>query len=179
MRVIFILVDLKTQLFVMCEKLVLNVIVSLIVILCSFQQTTAQQQIIGNSGGNIQNENGLVSWTIGEPVITTIKGSDHTLTQGFHQSKIIITEIEENTLLSFEMKVYPNPVATRLTIYVGGTDISGMRYNFFDGKGAVIKTGLIVGSETHVSVEELVSATYYLKIYNKKRSIKTFKIIKP
>jgi len=162
----------------MCEKPVLNVIFFLIVILCSIYQTSAQQQIIGNSGGNIENGNGSVSWTIGELVTETIKGSEHTLTQGFHQSKIIITEIEDNTLLSSDMRVYPNPVATRLTINAGDTDVSGMRYNFVDGTGAVIKTGLLMDYETQISVEDMVSSIYFLRIYNKERPIKTFKIIK-
>ena len=156
----------------------LLLICSLIFIILSVTQAIAQQQIVASSGGSIQSENISLSWTLGEPVIKTIEGNNYTLTQGFHQSNLIVTEIKNMPFLSYDINVYPNPVVTTLTIHIEKTDISNMSFTIINSSGAIIKSGTINDNNTRIPVQEFVSAIYFLKIFNENKSVKTFKIVK-
>lgn len=160
------------------KKGTLRVIYLLAFSLLCVLQTTAQQQIIGNSGGNIRSEYGSLSWTIGEPVIKTIKGNNCFLTQGFHQSNLIITEIEDSPSLSYKINAYPNPVSTTLIIHIDNPNIPNMSFSIISSSGSVVKSGQIYDFNTSVPVQELVASIYFLKIYDKNKSVKTFKIVK-
>jgi len=160
------------------KKRLLSILSLLVFFLCCALQTRAQLQVIGNSGGNIISEYGSLSWTIGEPVIKTIEGSNYALTQGFHQTNLVVTEIKNTPALSYDMKVYPNPVATTLSIHIENTDISNMSFQIINSSGRLMKSGQINDHSTSVSVQDLVSAIYFLKIFDKNISVKTFKIVK-
>ena len=47
------------------------------------------QQVISSAGGSASGSGIELSWTIGEPITATAKGTDFFLTQGFHQSEIL------------------------------------------------------------------------------------------
>ena len=64
-------------------------------------------QEVVSSAGETQTVSDLeISWTIGEPVIETFSLGIPVLTQGFHQSKLIVTAIDENRFSEIELKVY-------------------------------------------------------------------------
>jgi hypothetical protein len=48
------------------------------------------QEVISNAGEHYENDNGSISWTIGEPVIETLGSSNNYLTQGFHQPNAVV-----------------------------------------------------------------------------------------
>ena len=154
------------------------IIIGFLVFVIFFAYQTKAQQVIGNSAGDIKSEYGSLSWTLGEPVIKTIKGNNYFLTQGFQQSNFIITEIEDTPSLLYEINVYPNPVTTSLIIHIANTNISMMSYNMVNSKGSVIKSGDITTSETIIPVQDIVPSIYFIKIFYKKKQTKTFKIVK-
>jgi len=73
-------------------------------------------EVIASSGAHFSNTNYQLSWTIGQPVSETFVGQDmNQLTQGFHQTFLIVTPI--NDLMSdTQVKVYPNPSSAWLNI---------------------------------------------------------------
>lgn len=136
------------------------------------------QQLVGSSGNSIQSEEGALSWTLGEPVSFALMGDDYSLTQGFQQSSIIITEVKNPIEVVYKIKVYPNPVLSVLTIQTVEFDLSDIAFKLFDSMGRVVRNGEILASNTQVSMEHLVPSVYYLKIYNGYKELKTFKVIK-
>lgn len=139
---------------------------------------TNAQQVVGSSGNSIQSNECTLNWTLGEPVSFVIIGENYCLTQGFQQSSITITEVETPIQLVYKIKVYPNPVLSVLTIQTNEPDLSNVAFKLFDSMGRVVKEGEILSSNTQVSMERLIPALYYLKIYKRSGAIKTFKVIK-
>jgi hypothetical protein len=85
-------------------------------ICCSSARSQSLSPTVVASGGNyVSGTTGSISYTIGEPVTTTITGSNNTLTQGFQQPNDIINgllDIEKEANGSFS--VYPVPTTDKL-----------------------------------------------------------------
>ena len=88
---------------------VLSCSLSLIV----FGQTNSEA-VISSSGVTLQSSQNILDFTIGETVIESFV-NDFTLTQGFHQSEITITDISHHKL-DFNISIYPNPSTNYLNI---------------------------------------------------------------
>ena len=64
------------------------------------------QELVSTAGSYGETSSGSLSWTIGEPVIETITNGTNTLTQGFQQSKLTVTAINELKVSGIELSVY-------------------------------------------------------------------------
>jgi len=136
-------------------------------------------QEVVSSASETQKISGIeISWTIGESVIETISSGSTVLTQGFHQSKLTVTAIDELLSSDFELKVYPNPTSEFLIISSNKLDDKS-NYSLFDLSGKLLENKTISASETRVSLKNYASGTYLLKLqYNPIQPLQTFKIVK-
>ena len=84
------------------------------------------REVVSSSGGEFSSLNTKLSWTPGEPVIETCNSSNCMITQGEHQSKLIVTSVQKNLMSSITIKAYPNPVRNyiNLVLTVPTTKIS-------------------------------------------------------
>ena len=76
---------------------------------------TLSPQVVASGGNYISSSAGSVSYTVGEPVTTTISGGGNYLTQGFQQPTDIVNgllDIDKEAFGSFS--VYPVPVIEKL-----------------------------------------------------------------
>jgi membrane-bound inhibitor of C-type lysozyme len=53
--------------------------------------TATAQQVVASSGNSATAGGYTVAWTLGEPVIETLSGSNNILTQGMHQTNLVVT----------------------------------------------------------------------------------------
>ncbi len=53
-----------------------------------------------------------------------------------------------------------------------------MSYQLFDMQGKILKSKKITGKQTDIVMGNLVPATYFVKVIQRNKEIKTFKIIK-
>jgi len=84
----------------------------LIIYFFFFAAFFVSSQEVVSSAGETQTIPGIeISWTIGEPVIETVSSGSSVLTQGFHQTKLTVTTIDELLFSDLELKVYPNPTS--------------------------------------------------------------------
>lgn len=79
------------------------------------------REVVSAGGGDSSNANARLSWTIGEPVVETVVGSNAQITQGFHQSHFQIISVEEHAELGYNILVYPNPVTDALKVEMNYT----------------------------------------------------------
>jgi hypothetical protein len=151
-----------------------------------FGTGTAKAQQVVSTAGN-QSENGTVqlSWTIGEPVISTFNNGSNILTQGMHQSKLLIDAIEEIELTGLEISAFPNPTNEFINLKVhqlltGQPSEMWKEFSFelYDMNGRVIIQKHIVSPETIIQMDSYVPSTYFLKVMFDNKEVKTFKIIK-
>lgn len=137
------------------------------------------QQVVASSGNTGSAAGYKVDWTLGEPVIETISGSNHILTQGMHQSKLLVTAIGEMEFPGLEVKVYPNPTGRFLNIEIIQNGNEQFLYEVTDITGRKSALKQMHAKTEGIDMVSYVSGIYFLNVTTRNREyIKTFKIIK-
>jgi hypothetical protein len=137
------------------------------------------QEVISSAGATYSSANLQLSWTVGEPVVETFSNGSTILTQGFHQSKLVITAIDPIPLAGFEFEVYPNPTSGEVNIKVNKGNISKLRFSLYTSLGEQIRQQNLSNQVERINMELLAPGYYVLKIsHDKDVPMQTFKIIK-
>lgn len=136
-------------------------------------------QEVVSSGGKTQTEADYeLSWTVGEAVIATVSDNSNTLTQGFHQSKLTVTAIDELPFTDIGLNVYPNPTQDFVNIHFSKL-IGQPAYSLFDLNGKLLEQKNITSNDIKLNVSQLAEGSYLLKLSGENRQpLQTFKIIK-
>jgi hypothetical protein len=149
-------------------------------ILLSFTIISNAQQIITASGGNATGTGGNVSYTVGQVAYIAITGSGGSIMQGvqipYEISVITAIDIASNVNLSYS--VYPNPTSDYLILKIENENITKFGAMLYDLKGNLVKSVKIYGADTKIDMLQYPSAVYFLKVIDKNKEVKTFKIIK-
>ena len=140
--------------------------------------TVYSQQVVSSAGATSQTSSGGISYTIGESITETHTVSGKTLTQGFQQTKLVITAINETKDLGYTVTAFPNPTSDFVKLSVSDSKVNGLRYVLYDMNGIVISFKELDNSETVIPFSDAISASYILKVFNGKKEVKSFKIIK-
>ncbi|PLW94297.1 MAG: hypothetical protein C0592_03270 [Marinilabiliales bacterium] len=136
------------------------------------------QELVSNSGAYFSNSSGSLAWSVGEAVIATISDGADTLTQGFHQSRFVFTDISESQIEGISVSVFPNPTANDISIEIESTDFKGFSYTLLDQHGKLLQNKEITDKITEVDMLNHPAATYYVSVYKDGISVKTIQIIK-
>ena len=138
------------------------------------------QDAIPATGGNASGSGGSASYTIGQVVYTTNTGTAGSVAQGVQQSFeiTIVTVIEAGKGISLNCIVYPNPVTDYLVLKIEGEAQKQYIASIFDINGKLIENIKVESNDTKIDMGNLVPATYFLKVTQGEKEIKTFKIIK-
>jgi hypothetical protein len=152
----------------------------IIVLLSQFLNNAVvlSQEVIATGGDFNKNNQGSISYTIGEPVVETIKGTSGSLTQGFNQPLILVTPINEPTGLNYEINVFPNPAQDFIRVKINMDYLSNLQYILFDEAGHIVQQNNIFQNETDIFLNDLPSAHYILSIFDNQKDIKSFQIVK-
>ncbi|HNU59750.1 MAG TPA: T9SS type A sorting domain-containing protein [Aquaticitalea sp.] len=138
------------------------------------------QESVTATGGNASGSGGSVSYSVGQVVYTTSTGANGSVAQGVQQPYEIsvVTAIEEAKGINLSVSVYPNPTTDYLTLEVKDFELSTLHFQLYDMNGKLLQSEKISGSQTSITMGNLVSATYFVKVIQSNKEIKTFKIIK-
>jgi len=138
------------------------------------------QSAFVTGGGNATGSGGTVSYSIGQVSYSSVTGINGSVIEGVQQPYEIsvVTAIKNSESVTLELKVYPNPAADQLKLFIATDEFKDLRYQLFSFNGLLVMEGSIEGKETEITLESLSSSTYFLKVLSSRREIKTFKIIK-
>jgi len=141
------------------------------------------QEAIPASGGNASGSGGSSSYSVGQMVYTTNTGTNGSVAQGVQQpfEISVVTGIDEAKDITLQCMAFPNPTIDNLNLKVDASttlSIQSLSYQLFDVSGKLLETKKVEGSETSIAMGSLVPATYFLKVIQNNKEIKTFKIIK-
>ncbi len=118
-------------------------------------------EVIASAGEHFDNGTTQLSWTLGEVVIDTYDNGTNILTQGFHQTQLTVTSVEEN-LAEIRLNMYPNPTSEVLNIDLGNNE-SDIVIKVFDMSGKLIHSDKIEAYQTkYVVPMSLVATGNYL-----------------
>ena len=139
------------------------------------------QSVIPATGGNIWSYGGSVSYSVGQVFYSfNTSPANGSVLQGAQQPYEIsvVTSTEEVLRISLNCNVYPNPANDFIKLQVENEKLTNLSYQLFDISGQLLTRKKVINNETTISMENLVSATYFLEVTINDKLVKTFKIIK-
>ncbi len=157
-------------------------------------QATIVPEVVSSSGGDASTAKLNLSWTVGEPVITTYyKPFRAALTQGFHQGNIRILnthsdnqsltddpngENEKTKMPSTGINVFPNPVNDFITVALETDQAIGFSYYIYDMSGKELIQHKMEMPVERADLTSLSKGSYILVIKQADVPVKQFRIIK-
>ena len=138
------------------------------------------QESVNATGGNASGSGGSASYSVGQVVYTTNTGTTGTVVEGVQQPYEIsvVTGIEEAKGINLTITAYPNPITDYLTLEVKDFELSNLDFQLYDMQGKLLQNEKITGNQTSIPMNNLVPSTYFLKVIQYDKEIKSFKIIK-
>ncbi|MEN8230769.1 MAG: T9SS type A sorting domain-containing protein [Bacteroidota bacterium] len=135
-----------------------------------------QQEVISPLGKSYNNNTGSISFTLGEFMNNTFSSPDLILTQGFHQSKIVVVGNQPLLHQGIEILAYPNPVKAYVILKI--EKYQDFSYMLIDMTGKIIEKREVVSTETEINFNYLEPSLYVLKVLWKEEDVRSFKITK-
>lgn len=147
---------------------------------CVHSQSISPEAILP-AAGNLSNSHAQISWTLGDFETETYSKESVTLTQGFLQSNLVVTNVinikNDNNLI--DLKVFPNPVSDYLNLQYVATKKVAMVFYLYNLNGSLIyskNADASIFSET-IDFTVFESGVYVLKAVSKDGTFaKTFKL---
>lgn len=163
------------------NKEMINKKILIILLLLSTIGANAQNisnQVISSYGLSAANGTAQTDVTIGEPVTATVGDANNTLTQGFHQTNLIITTVTENENTN-HYQFYPNPVAETLNFKYLNTNNEVVHLQLFDVSGKLLWSKQNSTDNEQIDFTDKPKGTYFIKLTTEtKEEIKTVKVVK-
>jgi hypothetical protein len=142
----------------------------------------AQQihESIPATGGNASGNGGSVSYSVGQVMYQIHISTNGSVAQGVQQPYeiSIVTAIEEAKGINLAVSAYPNPTCDNLTLSITEFDISILSYYLYDMQGKLLQSDMITGNKTSIVLSNLETGTYFVKVIQGNKEVKTFKVIK-
>ena len=148
----------------------------MLILVCAFKGLKAQESM-NTTGGNALGSGGSVSYSIGQVVYNTNEGSGGSSAQGVQQPYEIsaVIGIEEVKNINLLVTTYPNPANDYLTLEVKDFEISNLYYLLYDIHGNLLRSEKITMNSTSIFVSNLLPATYFVKVVQGDKEVRTFK----
>lgn len=145
---------------------------------CCLSQINAQE-VISSGGTYFKGTTASLAWTVGEMVTSTFSGGGYILTQGFHQTKLSASAIDDLPTPGLVLAVYPNPTNTVLHLKVDEGDFSRLQYSLLTIAGKTLATKKISKNLTDIDMLTYSAGNYLLQVKRQSGElIKTFNVIK-
>ena len=157
-------------------KLKLIIVLSLGLGITSLQA----QETIPAAGDNISGSGGSVSYSLGQIATQTNIGTNGSVVEGIQQpfEIFVITAIDKTDDIQLTVSAYPSPTKDKLTLEVNNYNLSNVNLQLYDLQGKILQTTKISDIQTVIDMKNFVPSTYFVKLTDGNKEIKTFKIIK-
>lgn len=140
------------------------------------------QESVNATGGNASGSGGSASYSVGQVFFATNTATSGSVEGVQHPFEIsVATAIEEAKGINLSVSAYPNPAKDYLTLRIDASttlSIQSMSYQLYDMQGKLLQHEKITDNQTKIDMSNLVPATYFLKVIQGYKVVKTFKIIK-
>ena len=148
----------------------------LIVVSLLASSTVFGQEVVSSAGETYTGTNGVIDFTLGEVVISTVSSTSNDITQGFHQTNWNFVGLDDFDP-DFEANVYPNPMETTLNVSV--SEFEDVHYELIDATGRIVQASALTEEITKIDVQNYVTGSYQLRLLKSNNElIKNFNLIK-
>lgn len=140
---------------------------------------TFGQKAIVSSGGSIKNGSGSASITVGQTFSNYFSGSNGSISAGVQKSIEIYTlSTPETTPISINAIAYPNPSKEFINLKIDYSSLKDLSFTLYNINGKVLKKGNIKQQNTPFNLRSFKAGVYFLRVMEKNKQIKVFKLIK-
>ena len=155
----------------------------LLLLFSTLSVITFGQSAIVPLGGDAQNNNGSISYTVGQIAQETVANSNGSISvaEGVQQPyEIQAVGVSPYPQIVLNALVYPNPTENLAQLELNGFEIpsDGLQAHLFDGKGKLLQIIDVMSDITQFQIGQYATGTYYLELRHGKQPIKTFKVVR-
>ena len=138
-----------------------------------FSLSVKAQSVISSGG---YGGNSTVNFTLGEAFISGGATTSAQITQGFQQPNLWGVKLEEQEL--FELKAYPNPVASYLTLESAFPVEDPYKLFLYSSDGKLILESMLTENAMQLDFSNFSAGTYTLFVNDSEGQVASFRIIK-
>ena len=145
-----------------------------------FLSSTMAQESVNVTGGSAISTGGSVNYSIGQVVYTINNGRSGSVAEGIQQPYEIsvVSGFQASNGIKILILAYPNPTTDLLTLDVRDFHLSFFTFRLYDLAGRLLKNEQILERKTSINMSNFEPATYFVKVFQENKEVKTFKIIK-
>lgn len=138
------------------------------------------QESVNSSGGTASGSGGFASYSIGQVAYTNFLGTNGSVAQGVQQPYeiSIVTALEDTKDITLSFLAYPNPTTDFIKLKAEKYNTENLTYLLYDLNGKSIENKKMESREATISMENLATGTYFLKVTENNKDLKIFKIVK-
>jgi len=153
---------------------------SLLFLSCFLFTAIQAQETIPATGGSATGSGGTVTYSVGQVTYNTFSATTGTVAQGVQQPYEIsvVTGISDAREITLECTIFLNPTTKFVKLMVEAFDYENLRFRLYDVNGILIQDKKVESRVTEISMENLSSSIYFLKVINNNTEVKVFKIVK-
>lgn len=141
-------------------------------------QSYSQKSVVA-AYGNVSNQTGSVTFSIGQVVNNYESNPTHSINQGVQQPfEISVLNVNSPIAPAISLSAYPNPTQDILTLETTNFEVNNFQYHLIGLNGTVLQNQKITSVKSLILFKELPVGVYLLKVTQENKEIKTFKIIK-
>lgn len=140
--------------------------------LCSMAQSVTPE-VIASAGEHFDNGTTQLSWTLGEVMIDTYDNGSNILTQGFHQTNLTVTAIDE-AVSDIRLSLYPNPTSEFLNIELGNNE-KDINIQMYDMSGKLMHKDVINAYDTKyvLPMQSVATGKYLIQMQSEDGKMNT------
>jgi hypothetical protein len=155
-------------------------LLSSLFIFCAVIEAVSAQETVPAAGGSATGTGGSVTYTVGQIADSVLTGTNGFIVQGVQQPYEIstVTAIEGTEDITLGYSVYPNPTEGIIRLVIKSFNDGDFRFQIYNLSGIVLLEAKITDEETEISMENHISAVYFLRVIRDNREVKVFKIVK-
>jgi hypothetical protein len=136
------------------------------------------QQAAVSAGGDATGIGGTVAYSIGQVACLYLADASGSVAQGVQQPFEIVSVGISAANIPVSVGVFPNPTADDITLELQVEIEGAWTFQLFDSFGKLLEGGDIASGKTHIGMQGLPAATYYLNILHEGLPVKSLKVTK-
>ena len=138
---------------------------------------TAQKNTV-TTGGEIKNNTGSVSFSIGLIDFKSFNNGTASISQGVQQTYQVQTTPIGEDLTHIKLNVFPNPTSSQVQLSIEDKKSMKHQYTLSTLDGKLLRSAKINSPLTTIDLLSYPESNYVLTVYYKNQIIKSFNILK-
>ncbi len=119
-------------------------------------------EVISSSGTSMTDGTTTLEWTLGEPVTATLDNTQNILSEGFHQTNILVTNIS-NAAVVEGLIVFPNPTVNIVNIQFS-SDQKNTIVELYSVEGKLLEKHAVNSRNLELNLSAYPAGSYFLRV---------------